>query len=110
MMATNLIIGNDGANSLNGTSGDDIVYGYDPNAIAAERVASGLDQPLFATAHPGDPNHLFIVEKEGAIRILDLNAGQVLETPFIDLSADISAAGEGGLLAPGIVARLGHTG
>ena len=48
-------------------SGDDwcdhVLYGYDPNTIAAERVASGLDQPIFAGAPPGDSNRLLIVEK-----------------------------------------------
>ena len=103
-MAVNLIIGTNDANSLSGTSGRDLIYGYDPDefqpttSIAAERVASGLDQPLFAGAPPGDTSRLFIVEKEGAIKVLDLNAGNVLANPFIDLSAEISAAGEGGLL------------
>ena len=97
-MTTNVLVGTDGANSLTGTSGADVIYGYDPNAIAAERVATGLDQPLFAGAPSGDPNRLFVAEKEGAIKVLDLSAGHVLETPFIDLSAEISAAGEGGLL------------
>src|SRR4029079_10085107 len=40
----------------------------------------------------------FIVEKEGLIKILDLHTGQVLATPFADLTAEVSAAGEGGLL------------
>jgi Ca2+-binding RTX toxin-like protein len=101
-MATNSIIGTNDADSLTGSSRGDLIYGYDPNdpttSIPAERVASGLDQPLFATAPPGDTNHLFVVEKEGTIRVLDLSAGQVLATPFIDLSSEISAAGEGGLL------------
>ena len=116
-MAANLIIGTDGANSLNGTAGDDVVYGYDPNgsqrtatSITAVRVASGLNQPLFAGAPPGDPNHLFIVEKEGAIKILDLNAGHVLATPFIDLGAEISTAGEGGLLGLAFDPDYAHNG
>jgi hypothetical protein len=66
----NLITGNDGSNTLQGTAGVDVIYGYNPDGpqsnastIAATRVASGLDQPLFAGAAPGDPGRLFIVEK-----------------------------------------------
>jgi len=108
-MAAKLIIGTDGAHSQRTTSGGDVVYGW-TTSIAADRVASGLDQPLFAGAPPGDPNHLFIVEKQGAIKVLDLNAGQVLEIPFIDLGAEISAAGEGGLLGLAFDPDYAHNG
>src|SRR5688572_10052714 len=37
--------------------------------LALEPVASGLDQPLFVTSPPGD-TRLFVVEKEGRIRIV----------------------------------------
>jgi glucose/arabinose dehydrogenase len=100
-----LIVGNDDANTLSGGAADDVIYGFDPNGlqaqvstIAANRVASGLTQPLFATAPPGDVNRLFVVEKTGAIKILDLSTGTLRPTPFLDVSAQISAAGEGGLL------------
>ena len=103
-MAT-LIVGNDNANTLSGTGGDDVIYGFNPNgpqktvtSIDATRVAIGLNQPLFAGAPEGDTGRLFIVEKEGLIKILDLHTGQVLATPFADLTAEVSAAGEGGLL------------
>ena len=101
-MAMNIVSGNDGANTLSGTGGDDLIYGYDPNAayanatIAATRVASGLNQPLYVTAAPGDTSRLFIVEKGGTIKILDLNSGQVLATPFLTVPVD--PASERGLL------------
>ena len=85
-----------------GGAGDDLIYGFDPNAayasanIAATRVASGLNQPLFVAAPPGDTGRLFIVEKTGAIKILDLNTGSVLGTPFLSVPVDF--AGERGLL------------
>src|SRR5262249_42844988 len=41
---------------------------------------------------------LFIVEKTGDIKILDLSSGQVLATPFLDLTGQINTAGERGLL------------
>ena len=104
-MADNLIVGNDDPNTHTGTSGDDLIYGFDPDgpqgtvtSISATRVASGLTEPLFVVSPPGDTGRLFIVEKNGLIRILDLDSGQVLPTPFIDLSDEIVANGEMGLL------------
>jgi glucose/arabinose dehydrogenase len=101
-MTLNIISGNDAGNTLGGSAGDDLIYGFDPNAayasatVAATRVASGLTQPLFVAAPPGDTGRLFVVEKTGAIKILDLNTGLVLDTPFLNVSVDSS--GERGLL------------
>ena len=104
-MPVNLIVGNDGSNSLQGTAGADLIYGFDPNgpqsqasAIIATRVATGLSQPLFAAAPPGDTSRLFIVEKTGQIKVLDLATGEVLATPFLDVSSQILTDGERGLL------------
>jgi glucose/arabinose dehydrogenase len=101
----NLIIGNDGSSTLQGSAGADYVYGYNPDgpqsqasAITTTRVATGLTQPLFVAAAPGDGSRLFIVEKGGLIKILDLISGQVLATPFLDLTGQISGGGEQGLL------------
>ena len=105
MPNVNLVVGNDGSNALQGTAGTDLIYGYDPNgsqsqasAILAIRVAAGLGQPVFAGAPPGDTSRLFVVEKTGQIKILDLATGAVLATPFLNVSADIVADGERGLL------------
>jgi glucose/arabinose dehydrogenase len=104
-VATNLIVGSDGTNTLNGSAAGDLIYGFNPNgpqanvsSITATRVASGLSQPLFACAAPDDSTRLFIVEKTGLIRILDLSTNQVLATPFLNVSSEISTAGESGLL------------
>jgi glucose/arabinose dehydrogenase len=103
--SVNRIVGNDGSNVLQGTAGPDLIYGYDPNGpqsqastIAATRVATGLSQPLFAAAPLGDTGRLFIVEKTGLIKILDLASGQVLATPLLNVSGQIDAQGERGLL------------
>ena len=105
MANANLVVGDDTANSLSGGAGRDVIYGFDPDgpqgtvsSIAATRVAAGVNQPVFATAAPGDPDRLFVVEKTGAIKIVDLATKQVLPTPFLDLSAIVSSAGESGLL------------
>src|SRR5262245_29340789 len=104
-MAVNLIVGTDDANTLSGTGGNDLIYGFNPDgpqgttsSISATRVASGLSQPLFAVAPPGDTGRLFILEKTGLIRILDLSTGQLLPTPFLDLGSQINTNGEQGLL------------
>ncbi|SCY04385.1 PQQ-dependent sugar dehydrogenase [Nitrosospira sp. Nsp13] len=64
-------------------------------ALQTRIVATGLDQPLFATAPEGD-SRLFIVEKGGLIKILE--NGTVLPTPFLDLSGSVDTRGERGLL------------
>ena len=60
-------------------------------------VATGLDQPLLVT-HAGDGSgRLFLVERGGRILIHD--GSQVLGTPFLDLSGQVSTdGGEQGLL------------
>ncbi len=102
-MSVHLVVGDDGENVISGTSGNDLIYGYDPNgpegqvtSIDATRVATGLTVPLFVTAPPGDVNHLFIVQQNGVIKVLDLNTGQISATPFLTVAVD--STGERGLL------------
>lgn len=63
------------------------------------RVASGLSAPIFATHAPGDATRLFIVQRGGAIRILDLTTTTptLLATPFVTVGS-IDQESEGGLL------------
>lgn len=65
-------------------------------SIAATRIASGLDAPVYLTSPPGD-DRLFVVEQTGAVRIIE--DGTVLPQPFIDLGGQISTGGERGLLS-----------
>ena len=67
-----------------------------PLLLAARQVASGLDSPVFLTAPAGDRRQ-FIVERAGRIRIVQ--NGALLALPFLDVSARVSVAGEGGLLS-----------
>lgn len=99
------ITGTDAANTLTGTAGADLIYGFDPNGpgravsqIDAVRLASGLAQPLFLTAAPDDPTRLFVVEKGGAIKVMDPATGTTLPTPFLNVAGQVATASEQGLL------------
>ena len=63
------------------------------SALELTRVATGLTNPLYATHAPGDPQRLFVVEKTGAIKILNLASGTVSATPF--MTAAVTSAGIG---------------
>src|SRR6266576_3115014 len=65
-------------------------------ALTAQRVASGLSQPLFVTAPPGDTNHIYIVQQTGRITSLDLQTGQL--SLFFTIGGLTSTSGEQGLL------------
>jgi glucose/arabinose dehydrogenase len=78
-------------NSYTGTSG----FPAD-SSLALVLVAQGLSFPLYLTTPPGDTARLFVVEKGGTIRIIQ--HGQLLPTPFLDISSKVSTGGEQGLL------------
>ncbi|MFM9884752.1 MAG: PQQ-dependent sugar dehydrogenase [Burkholderiales bacterium] len=59
-------------------------------------ASGGVTEPIFLAAPPGDAR-LFIAERAGRIRIVQ--NGILLAAPFLDLSARVSTAGEGGLLS-----------
>jgi hypothetical protein len=99
MAATNQIVGSDAANTLQGTSANDLIYGFDPggstsnvSSVRAVRVASGLSEPVVVTAAPGDLDHLFIVERAGTIKVLDFGSGAT--STFLDISSTITTTGE----------------
>lgn len=60
-------------------------------ALQLTEVVSGLDSPLLVT-HPPDDDRLFIVEREGTIRIHD---GSLLGTPFLDIEDLVLGPGDG---------------
>jgi glucose/arabinose dehydrogenase len=100
-----LIVGDDGKNTIRGSGQAELIYGFDPNspqaevgAIAASRVGTGFARPVFVTGDPTGPDRLFVVEKEGLIKVLDQTTGAVLSEPFLDLSEQVDATGEQGLL------------
>jgi glucose/arabinose dehydrogenase len=66
------------------------------DSLHAVPVGGTFNQPIFATAPIGDPR-LFVVERQGTIRVLDANRN-VLATPFLDITSKVGTAGEAGLL------------
>jgi glucose/arabinose dehydrogenase len=69
--------------------------------LTSERVAMGLQQPLYVTSAPGDSGRVFVVEQPGRIRILDIDAQPpvLVATAFLDISDRVNSAfDEQGLL------------
>lgn len=68
--------------------------------LTLQLVTDGLNSPVFMTTPPNDTNRLFVVQKNGLIRLFKVGTGTL--TTFLDLSANglnlISVNGERGLL------------
>ena len=64
--------------------------------LALQEVASGLNNPVYVTSPSGD-SRLFIVEQVGRIRVIE--NGQLLATPFLDISSRVSTGGERGMFS-----------
>ena len=64
--------------------------------IQLQAVVSGLEEPV-AISHAGDGSgRLFVLEQAGRIRVID--KGKLQEKPLLDISGQLSAGGERGLL------------
>jgi glucose/arabinose dehydrogenase len=61
-----------------------------PTDLASTLVASGLSRPTTITHAPGDESRLFVTERAGRIRIINLETNQVLSTPFLDISSIVN--------------------
>jgi glucose/arabinose dehydrogenase len=55
-----------------------------------------LSAPIFVTHAPGDRSRLFIAQRGGTIRILNLTTGALETTPFLSIPS-VDQGGEGGL-------------
>ncbi len=66
-----------------------------PN-LALSLVTDDVNQPLLVTGVPGDDSRLFILQKNGAVRVM-VN-GVLEQTPFLNIANQITNAGERGLL------------
>lgn len=73
---------------------------FDPSsfAIDLQPVATGLERPVYVAAAPDGTARLFVVEQPGRIRLI--HNGQVLATPFLDITPLVESGGsEQGLLS-----------
>jgi glucose/arabinose dehydrogenase len=67
-------------------------------------ISTGLTYPTFITAAPDDETRIFVLEKRGAIRIIDISGATptLLTTPFLDIDSIVtggsSVSDEQGLL------------
>ena len=55
--------------------------------VGAIRFATGLAQPTYLTAPPGDTMRVFVTERTGAIRILDRVSGTLEAAPFLSIGS-----------------------
>ena len=53
--------------------------------VATKRIATGFNFPTFVTHAPGDTSRLFVLEKRGVIKIINLADNTVLATPFLNI-------------------------
>lgn len=63
--------------------------------LTTESFATGLDRPVFMTHANDDSGRLFIIEQEGAIRIVD-GDGNLLMIPFMDIDPLVTGGTSGG--------------
>ncbi|HXC53169.1 MAG TPA: PQQ-dependent sugar dehydrogenase [Candidatus Limnocylindrales bacterium] len=68
-------------------------------ALDAVLVSADFNEPIYATAAPLDPLRLFVVERAGRIRIVNLADDTILSTPFLDIQDLTTTDGERGLLS-----------
>lgn len=71
----------------------------DPPSMRLAPVASGLTHPILVCAPAGDLDRLFIVEKDGRIKIMDLASGFIHPAPFFDGTSFIATDFERGIHA-----------
>jgi glucose/arabinose dehydrogenase len=62
----------------------------EPVRLALQQVAGGLQRPVYLTSPPGDPR-LFVLEQAGRIRII--RDGQLVQQPFLDITAQVTNLG-----------------
>ena len=83
--------GTGGGSSTGGTGGGSASVDCNPAEgdvpdLGLETVVSGLNEPVFATAAPGDSERLFVVEQGGMVLVVQGGSA----TTFLDISSQVS--------------------
>jgi Ca2+-binding RTX toxin-like protein len=96
------IFGSQAGETLLGGAGDDVITAFAPGAAAASivatRLATDLAKPIAVAAPPDESGRLFILERDGLLKVMDLASGTIAATPALDLTGQIAIDGERGLL------------
>lgn len=81
-----------GQRTTAGSGDDGGLAGAGIPLMTTTRVASGLVRPIYVTHAPGDPTRLYIIEKQGRIRILKIDTAPptLLATAFLDIDPIIT--------------------
>ena len=66
-------------------------------SITWDRVASGLSQPTQVTSARDGSGRVFVVEKQGTVRVF--RNGRLLSRTYLDIRDRVRDEGEGGLLS-----------
>jgi hypothetical protein len=80
----------------NGGPGEPAIINPPNVTLALQPVVTGLSSPVHLASPPND-SRLFIVEQPGRIRVVQ--NGQLLDTPFLDITEKVRDGGEQGLLS-----------
>ncbi len=73
--------------------------GSDPEIAVSDAFPSlSFNQPTVLKQAPGDASRWFVAEKQGRILVFANNPGSSSPEPFLDITAQTAAPGEGGLL------------
>lgn len=96
------VTGTQSAETLNGGAGNDLITAFAtggvPGGVSAVRIAAGLTSPVAAIAAPDGSGRLFIVERAGLVKVMDIATGTIAATPVLDLVGAVPTTGERGLL------------
>jgi hypothetical protein len=58
--------------------------------LSTKLVMSGLARPIFVTQAPGDDSRLFIIEKQGRIKIFNTDTGTLNSDFFLNIDSIIT--------------------
>lgn len=80
-----------------------------PAGVGLETIATGLEDPVYLTAPPGDTSRVFVLKKPGRIRLIENDS--LRSTPFLDLSSLVESGSlEQGLLGMAFDPNYASTG
>lgn len=74
-------------------------------ALSLQKIGT-FEKPIYVTSDPGNPDRLFVVEREGLV--VEIENGT--RKTFADISSKTSAVGEGGLLSIALSPDFDQTG